>query len=669
MLISTASFAALVIFLIGALVWWSNPQRGVNRAILVSSTATAAWLACLHVAAYVYGRHHPGAPAGLVWFKLSCAVGAFVPLTFLWVRDSITAAFTGPSIPWYVRYGPWLLFAAVLAGLCFTDAFIPSASSPLQRVRGWGYYAYIGGAEFLNLVVLISSLRSVKQVQGNARLELEVWLIGICSVQLIIMIAMTLNTFFRAPWTVTVQPVAVLVFDAGTAYAITTHRIFEAGQIARILVRWMIVVAVGALLGGLTFFALDASLASPVAFLVAIAVVLTCDRYIGSWLDQRFDFFPQATAARRAAFEASTHEVRLGPLERRFAEILKGWGQSEQAVVVSGTTIAAVQEALKLAPDNPALETLGRIGWATPERLGREKHTEGRAELGDFLAAHRLGAAVLVRGSSSVVVCCVGVPASRRPFSYPQVTQLLELSAILQGPLERAHLAEKMQHAEQLATVGMLGASLAHEIRNPLVSLKAFVQLLPSRYHEQAFRDKFFVLMTDEVKRIDRLTEQLLDLASPHAYSAEAVGLNAVVKAGLELVAPRAAEAQVGIQLRLTAEADRVYTDPAAVKQVLLNLCLNAIQVLEGKPERWVRVETLGGVDAVELIVSDSGPGIAPEMRAKLFQPFQSTKSSGFGLGLAICRDILAGLDATIEAVAAEPGAGATFRVVFPCPR
>ncbi len=668
MLISTASFAALLIFLIGALVFWSNPQRRVNRAIFVSSVASAAWLGCLHVAAYVYGRHNPQ-PAGLVWLKLSCAVGAFVPLTFLFVRDVITVGFSSPRKRWYVRYGAWLVFAAVLAGLCFTDAFIPAASSPLQRVRGWGYYTYIGGAEFLNLVVLISSLRSMKRVQGNARLELEVWLIGCCSLQLIIMIAMTLNTFFRASWTVTVQPVAVLLFDAGTAYAITTHRIFEAGQIARILARWVIVVAVGAVLGGVIFFGLAGSLALPVAFLIAIAVVLTCDRYVGSWLDQRFDFFPQATAARRAAFEVSTHEVRLAPLEHRFGEILKGWGQAEYAMVTSGPTIAAVQEGLKLAPDNPALETLDRIGWATPERLGREKHTVGRVELGEMLAERRLGAAVLVRGPSSVVICGVGVPASRRPFAYPQMTQLMELSAIFQGPLERAHLAGKMQHAEQLATVGMLGASLAHEIRNPLVSLKAFVQLLPTRYHEQAFRDKFFVLMTEEVKRIDRLTEQLLDLASPHVYSPEAVGLNAVIKAGLELVAPRAAEAEVGIQLQLTSEPDRVYTDPAAVKQVLLNLCLNAIQVLEGKPERWVRVETLGGVNAVEMIVSDSGPGIAPEMRAKLFQPFQSTKSSGFGLGLAICRDILAGLDATIEAVAAEPGCGARFRVVFPCPR
>jgi signal transduction histidine kinase len=262
------------------------------------------------------------------------------------------------------------------------------------------------------------------------------------------------------------------------------------------------------------------------------------------------------------------------------------------------------------------------------------------------------------------------VPASHRSFNYPQITQLVELTSIFEGPLERALLAEKIQHTEQLATVGMLGASLAHEIRNPLVSLKAFVQLLPTRHHEPAFREKFFSLMTEEVKRIDRLTEQLLDLASPRAYLAQSVQLNVVVQAGLDLVKPRASEAEVQIITDLAADPDLVSSDPAAVKQVLLNLCLNAIQVLEGtKADRWIRIRTVSRPGAVELAVEDSGPGISPAIRAKLFQPFQSTKSSGFGLGLAICRDILSNLDASIVAAPSAPGKGAEFRILLPCPR
>jgi len=90
------------------------------------------------------------------------------------------------------------------------------------------------------------------------------------------------------------------------------------------------------------------------------------------------------------------------------------------------------------------------------------------------------------------------------------------------------------------------------------------------------------------------------------------------------------------------------------------------VEMQEG--ERWVKVSTRNVAAGIEMIVEDSGPGIAPEIRPRLFQPFQSTKSSGFGLGLAICSDILAGLDATIAVDPSVPGRGAAFRIVFPCP-
>ena len=112
-----------------------------------------------------------------------------------------------------------------------------------------------------------------------------------------------------------------------------------------------------------------------------------------------------------------------------------------------------------------------------------------------------------------------------------------------------------------------------------------------------------------------------------------------------------------------------MFTDASAVKQVLLNLCFNAIQAVEKHAgDKWVKVATRNLDAGLELMVADSGPGISEEIRPRLFQPFQSTKSSGFGLGLAICRDILAGLDATITVDPTVADCGASFRVVFPCP-
>jgi signal transduction histidine kinase len=261
------------------------------------------------------------------------------------------------------------------------------------------------------------------------------------------------------------------------------------------------------------------------------------------------------------------------------------------------------------------------------------------------------------------------VAASRRPYTYPQVTQLMELASIIQGAFERAHLSAKAQQAEQLATVGLLGASVAHEIRNPLVSIKTFVQLLPTHYQDQSFRDKFFKLIGDEVGRIDQLTEQLLDLASPRTYSAQLIELHPLLEAGLDLVAAKASHRQVNLIRDFKAEPDSAYTDASAAKQVMLNLCFNAIQAVENhrSDDRWVRIATRNTGLGIEMAVADSGPGISAEMRPRLFQPFQTTKSSGFGLGLAICSDILANLQANISVDPPEPGQGATFRVTFPC--
>ena len=324
---------------------------------------------------------------------------------------------------------------------------------------------------------------------------------------------------------------------------------------------------------------------------------------------------------------------------------------------------------MELGKDDPVLGEMRLLRWATPERLIRQRSTPERRALSTFLGQYQLGAAVIAEGRALTILVGVGVGASRRPYTYPQVVQLFELATIIEGALERAHFSAKAQHSEQLATVGLLGASLAHEIRNPLVTIKTFVQLLPTHHQDAGFREKFFRLIGDEVGRIDQLTQQLLDLASPRTYEARMIGLHPVLLASLELVAAKAADRGIRLETEFGASPDRVCTDPAAARQVMLNLCFNAIQSVESVAggERWIRIATRNTDRSLEMSVSDSGLGIASEIRPKLFEPFQTTKSSGFGLGLAICSDILANLNASIAADPPTSGVGATFRVSFPC--
>jgi len=658
-------YVAAVVALAGAAILWSNPRRMVNRLAFTSSLHIAAWLAFLHLAI----TSPRFSAQGLFWLRWTYSISASVPLHFLLVKESISAGFVRGMAGWLRSNLAWIIAAFILTVIPFTEVFIPSHSTANQLMRGWAYYGYDFGVVILYALLLRDSLITIRKVTGAQRLELQVWLGGGCAMAATILALRALYALSLDPFYVRLQPVVVLIFYAGTAYAITTFRIFDARQILLVCLEKIILVAAVAGMAFVLDLGIGELLSPSLALLATTALALWFAAALNGRLDRAFQFYPQATAARQAAYAVARREVRAEGLEHAFLSILKGWGQTDRALMLSGTKGALEGGEIELPQDGAVVQIMRQLRWATPERLTREKSAPEREELGRFLQEQRLGVVVLSEGPTLTLLVGVGVPASRRPFTYPQVTQLMELASIIESALERSHYSVKAQHAEQLATVGLLGASLAHEIRNPLVTIKTFVQLLPQHHQDPAFRDKFFRLIGDEVSRIDRLTEQLLDLASPRAYLAVPTALHPLLRSGLDLVTTKADHRQIRIISEFEAAPDVALTDAGATKQVLLNLCFNAIHAVENREgDRWIRVSTRNVPEGIEVAVSDNGPGIAPEILPRLFQPFQSTKSTGFGLGLAICTDILSGLKATIAADPPSPGQGATFRVHFPCP-
>jgi signal transduction histidine kinase len=658
--ITTAVAAAMAAVVVGFLALWSNPQRGLNRGFFTGSIHVALWLVCLELAVN-------GGSYGQFWLRMSCAVGAFLPLHLWFIKETIVS--DAESRRTILRRCAGLLIAcAALSALTLTEWFVATESSREATGFGWGYRVYIIGVITVYAGLSYQTLRQSREQVGVNRLELQTVLFGGSLSALAVLLLMALRDLLHMPVLVQVQPWVVLCFYTATAIAITTKRIFDARQILLVGLQKFTLIGLVAAAAFLLDTVFEQFLVEPFAFIVTTALALWLAAELNGLLDRFFQFYPQATAARQAAFDAASRETRIDSLEKAFLTVLKGWGHTDHAIILSGAKDALRGGGLELAGDATVLGAMRSLRWATPERLARERPTPARDEVARFLRQHALGALVIGEGPTLTVLLGVGVAASRRPLTYPQVTQLQELASIVESALERAHFSVKVQHAEQLATVGLLGASLAHEIRNPLVTIKTFVQLLPQHHQDAAFRDKFFRLIGDEVGRIDRLTEQLLDLATPRAYAAELVDLHPMLRASVDLVAAKAADRDIRFLTEFKAAPDKVFTDGSAAKQVMLNLCFNAIQAAESSAsERWVKVSTSNTANGVEMAVADSGPGISPEIRPRLFQPFQTTKSSGFGLGLAICSDILANLHATITVDPPMEGCGATFRVIFPC--
>jgi signal transduction histidine kinase len=644
---------AAAVAIVGFAAFWSNPRRAVNGGFFALSLLVALWLICLTFVLQ-------SGTTGQIWYRMTAIVGVFVIVPLWFIKEAIIGE-RGSAREILIRSRWWVVGCSLLGAIRVSE--VSYANLNLS------FHLYFIGLAVMYALLLRMTVVEMRVQTGVKRLELQIVLLGGGATALTVVGLLVFRNILGVLWLIRLVPVVVLLFYTGTVVAITTSRVFNARQILAVGVQNFILVTVVAAAAYGIDHILAGVLVDPVAWMFTIGFALWLSVLLKTWLDRVFDFYPQGKMVRQAAFAVAQRERTVEKLEEAFRSLLAGWGHAESALIMSGNKQALSSGTLQLDGDGPVMRTIRELRWVTPERLARERSTADREALAKFLSEQQLGVLVIEDGLTLTTLVGVGLSAARRPFTYPQVTQLAELASIVESALERAHFSAKVQHTEQLATVGVLGASLAHEIRNPLVSIKTFVQLLPTHYNDPAFRNKFFRLIGDEVSRIDQLTDQLLDLSTPRVYMAQMVDLHPFLLSGLDLVAAKASHRQVQLQTDFQASPDRAFTDASAAKQVMLNLCFNAIQAVEACEEsaRWVKISTRNVGNRIEMSVSDGGPGISPEIRPKLFQPFQTTKSTGFGLGLAVCSDILANLQASISVDPPESGRGATFRVTFPC--
>jgi PAS domain S-box-containing protein len=234
---------------------------------------------------------------------------------------------------------------------------------------------------------------------------------------------------------------------------------------------------------------------------------------------------------------------------------------------------------------------------------------------------------------------------------------------------ERVRLEESVQEAEKLAAVGTLAAGIAHEINNPIGIMTSRIELMLEEADESglppAVRDDLAVLQRN-AQRVGRITQALLSFARRGPGGKGPVALGAVVEETLLLFEKHAAKAGVTIHRELAPGLPLVEGNSNELQQVVLNLLNNAREALGGHGE--IRIETALARHRpgwVQLRVTDTGPGIPPEARDRIFLPFFTTKPEGTGLGLAISHRIISEHRGEIE-VTSAPGAGTTFTVLLP---
>ena len=237
-----------------------------------------------------------------------------------------------------------------------------------------------------------------------------------------------------------------------------------------------------------------------------------------------------------------------------------------------------------------------------------------------------------------------------------------EFDAMAAAIEEREHL---LIRSERLATVGRMAAHITHEIRNPLASLGLNVELLGDEVgpDNQEAR-KLVTSIGKEVDRLSEITETYLRFVRLPKPKLERLDLGAVATSVLEFAGGELAQAKIAWDIRLPPGMAEVVADDSQLRQALLNLVRNAKEAMADGGHLGIEVSRSGD-GQVCLALADSGPGIAPENLANIFEPFFSTKAKGTGLGLALVQQIVSEHGGRIE-VDCPPGGGTRFTILLP---
>ncbi|MFH2012147.1 MAG: ATP-binding protein [Pseudomonadota bacterium] len=281
----------------------------------------------------------------------------------------------------------------------------------------------------------------------------------------------------------------------------------------------------------------------------------------------------------------------------------------------------------------------------------------------------------LITRQNMIGICNIGKKINGDMFSREDIALLETLGNQAAVAIENAQLYENLKKSEaqvrrsdRLASLGTLTAGLAHEIRNPLVAIKTFFQLLPDRLDDIEFRDHFLLITSGEVDRICSLVNELLEFARPSEPNYQENNINDIAEKIILLIDNQAKEKNIKIIKNYDLKIPLIMIDKEQVKQVLLNILLNAIDATPDKGTVTIGtglITKANSKDYVQIIISDTGKGMSEGDIERIFTPFFTTKDKGSGLGLSISYKIVEEHMGSID-VESEIGKGSRFYVYLP---
>lgn len=682
--------AAGLSFLLGAISYRNAPRGETNRAFTFMAAMLVFWNLNFFALYYI--------DDGELAFRVSrwLRPGAiFLPPALLHLFTALTNK----------RSRFWVIALSVDYGLAFllvcANAF-DLVVYDLHR-SPWGFtsvgstlYDVYTASVIANFSVAFGLLayEYARCTNPRTRLQLKFWLLGG-----VIAIPLGMTTLFPV-YGIPIYPLGNLgnVAWAGiVAYAIVRHRLMDVQVVvtkgmAYAAASTVLILPIFAVSLGLQKFSYGSIHPDFASVLLAmfIAIALLFPMLLGriepgierSWLGDRREY-------RTLLLEFARHVVRILERERLVRELATALHKTLKldrvaiALAADDTMSYDIVYYLGVAPsvasfsaNHPLVQRLqrGHLATSRDEMLARGEEEDAKVVSGAFDPNGWEICVPLVGGGQLQGFIALGPKPNVEAFFADDFELLEALAAEAAIALENARLYEELKRSQDIirradrsSALGTLAAGIAHEIRNPLVSIQTFFQLAPQRMHDEEFMTEFLSMTANEVKRISHLINELLSFARSPTPSYGVVDLSQLVERVLILISPEAKKHRITLASTCTPETPLVYGDGEQMRQVLINLVFNAFQATPdgGRVEIGTRPCQRQGVGFGRIEVRDTGNGIPADQLEQIFNPFFTTKVKGTGLGLAIVQRIVSEHGGVIS-VDSKEGVGTIFTVDLP---
>ena len=369
-----------------------------------------------------------------------------------------------------------------------------------------------------------------------------------------------------------------------------------------------------------------------------------------------------------------THREQL---EQQLEEIKRLQHYTEKLLTTMGDGLLSVDLQNQVSTINPAAGRMLGLsdGQLKDKRMSSLLHnfSELQAYIQDIIhnPSDRIPQEIHLPTADEDQIILVGASILRDPMDQPQ-----EIILNLHNITALKNLEASMRQAERLAALGTLAAGMAHEIRNPLSSIKTFVQLLPRKLGKPGFLEKFQRTVPRELNRINQLVEDLLDLARVPQYRFERIDIKTLLEQTLDVIGEEILANHIHCQCAIENNIPFVSADASQLSKAFHNLLQNAVQAMPTGGELLITARSQPGCSCDEnqtlspnkmltLVIQDTGPGIPPKDIKNIFNPFFTTKDKGTGLGLAITHKVITEHNGYID-VRSRPGDGSQFIISLP---